>query len=94
MAEPEPLFVPYRAIGVVTGGVPPAVQRLGAETFCVASVGRGWHVLDCATLATRAVGPLVGDGECIVFSGVLEGGRRWQRPSGARPRRMRPPTAS
>ena len=57
--EPEPLFVPYRTLGVVTAGVAPAVQRLGAESFAVVSVGRGWVVVECGGLTTRAVGPLV-----------------------------------
>lgn len=39
------LFVPFRALGLVTDGDTPFVtQRRGSETFIITSVGRSWQV--------------------------------------------------
>ena len=40
------LFVPFRALGLVTEDVPFTTQRLGKETFVTVSVGTCWQVRD------------------------------------------------
>ena len=55
----EALFAPYRALGVVSSGVPLAVRRAGAATFATAAVGKAWIVYECGKLKTAVVGPLV-----------------------------------
>ncbi|TVU08304.1 hypothetical protein EJB05_41704 [Eragrostis curvula] len=52
------IFEPFRAIGYITsGGVPFSVQRLGAETFVTVSVGKAFHVYNCAKLNLVLAGP-------------------------------------
>jgi U3 small nucleolar RNA-associated protein 21 len=55
----EALFAPYRALGVVSAGVPLAIRRAGPATFATAATGKAWVVYDCAKLKTVVVGPLV-----------------------------------
>ena len=38
------LFVPFRALGLISDGVAFALQRRGKETFLVTSVGTSWQV--------------------------------------------------
>jgi hypothetical protein len=65
MPDPQPpppreaLFAPYRALGVVSSGVPLALRRAGAATFATAAVGKAWIVYECGKLKTAVVGPLV-----------------------------------
>ncbi|XP_066369837.1 U3 small nucleolar RNA-associated protein 21 homolog isoform X2 [Miscanthus floridulus] len=52
------IFEPFRAIGYITaGGVPFSVQRLGTETFVTVSVGKAFHVYNCAKLNLVLAGP-------------------------------------
>nr|BAD37438.1 putative beta transducin [Oryza sativa Japonica Group] len=52
------IFEPFRAIGYITaGGVPFSVQRLGTETFVAVSVGKAFHVYNCAKLNLVLSGP-------------------------------------
>uniref|UniRef100_A0A0E0HU36 Uncharacterized protein n=1 Tax=Oryza nivara TaxID=4536 RepID=A0A0E0HU36_ORYNI len=52
------IFEPFRAIGYITaGGVPFSVQRLGTETFVTVSVGKAFHVYNCAKLNLVLSGP-------------------------------------
>ncbi|CAL5048919.1 unnamed protein product [Urochloa decumbens] len=52
------IFEPFRAIGYITaGGVPFSVQRLGSETFVAVSVGKAFHVYNCAKLNLVIAGP-------------------------------------
>ncbi|PUZ59787.1 hypothetical protein GQ55_4G070600 [Panicum hallii var. hallii] len=52
------IFEPFRAIGYITaGGVPFSVQRLGSETFVTVSVGKAFHVYNCAKLNLVLAGP-------------------------------------
>jgi hypothetical protein len=39
------LYYPYRALGVVTDGVPFVLNRLGEECFVTTSVGKSFQVL-------------------------------------------------
>lgn len=56
----QPLFAPYRAIGVVTSpAVAPVYQRRGDTSFVTTSAGRSWQVYECGRLTLRAIGPLV-----------------------------------
>lgn len=88
----EALFAPYRALGVVSSGVPLAIRRAGVATFATAAVGKAWIVYECGKLKTAVVGPLVS---------CMAGGRRGRdRARGvcggadARQSRRRPPPAS
>nr|XP_051203267.1 U3 small nucleolar RNA-associated protein 21 homolog isoform X4 [Lolium perenne] len=52
------IFEPFRAIGyITTGGVPFSLQRLGTETFVTVSVGKAFHVYNCAKLNLVLAGP-------------------------------------
>nr|CAB3468533.1 unnamed protein product [Digitaria exilis] len=52
------IFEPFRAIGYITaGGVPFSVQRLGSETFVTVSIGKAFHVYNCAKLNLVLAGP-------------------------------------
>uniref|UniRef100_A0A8I7BK31 Small-subunit processome Utp21 domain-containing protein n=1 Tax=Hordeum vulgare subsp. vulgare TaxID=112509 RepID=A0A8I7BK31_HORVV len=52
------IFEPFRAIGyITTGGVPFSLQRLGTETFVTVSVGKAFHVYNCAKLTLVLAGP-------------------------------------
>ncbi|KAJ1260095.1 hypothetical protein BS78_10G205900 [Paspalum vaginatum] len=52
------IFEPFRAIGYITAaGVPFSVQRLGSETFVTVSVGKAFHVYNCAKLNLILAGP-------------------------------------
>ena len=55
-AEP-PLLVPYRAIGLVSDGVPFAVSQLGTETFVTTAVGRAFQVYQEQKLRLAFAGP-------------------------------------
>ena len=58
--QQQPLFAPYRAIGVVTSpAVAPVHQRRGDTSFVTTSAGRSWQVYECGRLTLRAIGPLV-----------------------------------
>lgn len=51
------LFVPFRALGLVTDGDTPFVtQRRGSETFITTSVGTSWQVRLCIGTMERQVG--------------------------------------
>lgn len=51
------LFVPFRALGLVTDGDTPFVtQRRGSETFITTSVGTSWQVRLCIRNIERHVG--------------------------------------
>ena len=66
----QPLFAPYRAIGVVTSpAVAPVHQRRGDTSFVTTSAGRSWQVYECGRLTLRAIGPLVSRFVCspVVF---------------------------
>jgi hypothetical protein len=43
-AKASSLFVPFRALGLVTEGVPFVTQRRGREIFITLSVGTSWQV--------------------------------------------------
>ncbi|KAH9805536.1 WD REPEATS REGION domain-containing protein [Citrus sinensis] len=51
------IFEPYRAIGYITSSVPFSVQRLGTENFVTVSVGKAFHIYNCAKLNLVLVGP-------------------------------------
>jgi len=51
------LFVPYRAVGLVSAGLPVAVVQHGGETFVTASLGRTFQIYNCAKLRQVFVGP-------------------------------------
>ncbi|OEL27872.1 U3 small nucleolar RNA-associated protein 21-like protein [Dichanthelium oligosanthes] len=52
------IFEPFRAIGYITaGGVPFSVQRLGSQTFVTVSIGKAFHVYNCAKLNLVLAGP-------------------------------------
>ena len=56
----QPLFAPYRALGVVTSpSAAPVHQRRGDTSFVTTSAGRSWQVYECGRLTLRAIGPLV-----------------------------------
>ena len=55
----EPLFAPFRALGLITDSVPFCVSRRGKETFATLSVGSSWQVYNCAKLTLSLVGPQV-----------------------------------
>ena len=52
-----PLLVPYRAVGLVTDGVPFAVSELGTETFVITAVGRSFSVFSEQKLRMTFAGP-------------------------------------
>ena len=75
----QPLFAPYRALGVVTSpAVAPVHQRRGDTSFVTTSAGRSWQVYECGRLTLRAIGPLVsffvGCGVSIACGAMLERG--------------------
>lgn len=43
-AKASSLFVPFRALGLVTEGAPFVTQRRGREIFITLSVGTSWQV--------------------------------------------------
>ena len=49
--------MPYRAVGLVTAGLPLAVVQHGGETFVTASLGRTFQIYNCAKLRQVFVGP-------------------------------------
>ena len=51
------LFLPYRALGIITDAVPFAVQRRGAEAFATVAVGAAWQTFNCARLLLVAASP-------------------------------------
>ncbi|GJN38938.1 hypothetical protein PR202_gb28020 [Eleusine coracana subsp. coracana] len=52
------IFEPFRAIGYINAdSVPFSVQRLGTETFVTVSVGKAFHVYNCAKLNLVLAGP-------------------------------------
>lgn len=51
------LLVPYRAVGLVTAGLPLSVVQHGGETFVTASLGRTFQIYNCAKLRHVFVGP-------------------------------------
>lgn len=58
--QQQPLFAPYRALGVVTSATAaPVHQRRGDTSFVTTSAGRSWQVYECGRLTLRAIGPLV-----------------------------------
>lgn len=52
-----PLLVPYRAIGLVTDGVPFAVAKQGTETFVTTAVGRSFSIYSEQKLRLVFAGP-------------------------------------
>jgi len=68
------LLRPVRTIGVVTTGVPFALQKLGQTDFAAVSVGKQFHVFDLKTLKLAFVSPTLTEkvrclywiGECIL----------------------------
>lgn len=42
--EQSSLYVPYRAIGYITDGVPFVINILGDEQFLIASIGKSFQV--------------------------------------------------
>ena len=52
-----PLLVPYRAVGLVSDGVPFAVAQLGNETFVTTAVGRSFQVFSEKKLRLSFSGP-------------------------------------
>lgn len=56
-AAAPPLLVPYRAVGLVSDGVPFAVSELGAETFVTTAVGRSFQVFSEQKLHVAFTGP-------------------------------------
>ena len=52
-----PLLVPYRAVGLVSDGVPFAVQMQGTETFITTAVGRSFQVFTEQKLRLVFTGP-------------------------------------
>jgi hypothetical protein len=56
----QPLFAPYRALGIVNSpAARPVHQRRGDTSFVTTSAGRSWQVYECGRLTLRAIGPLV-----------------------------------
>eukprot|EP00889_Picochlorum_renovo_P002478 jgi/Picre1/29508/NNA_004894.t1 len=56
------LFVPFRALGLVTEDAPFVTQRRGKETFITLSVGDSWQIYNASNLRLRLIGPkLKGD---------------------------------
>ncbi len=51
-----PLLVPYRAVGLVSDGVPFSVEQLGTETFVTTAIGRTFQVFTEAKLRLVFVG--------------------------------------
>ena len=49
------LFVPFRALGLISDGVAFALQRRGKETFLVTSVGTSWQVRFLISLFTSCL---------------------------------------
>ena len=72
-----PLLVPYRAVGLVSDGVPFAVSQLGTETFVTTAVGRAFQVYQEQKLRLAFAGPqlpraitaLCTEGELTVAAG-------------------------
>eukprot|EP00963_Diacronema_lutheri_P001243 scaffold80_cov325-Pavlova_lutheri.AAC.33 len=62
---PPPLFAPFRALGVIFGGVRQAwsVRRQGDATYVTVGTGESnaWQVYDCAKLKLVMVGPMLED---------------------------------
>ena len=52
-----PLLVPYRAVGLVSDGVPFAVSQMGTETFVTTAVGRAFQVYQEQKLRLAFAGP-------------------------------------
>ena len=55
--ESPPLLVPYRAVGLVSDGVPFAVAQLGNQTFVTTAVGRSFQVYAEQKLRLAFSGP-------------------------------------
>eukprot|EP01063_Lacrimia_lanifica_P014421 TRINITY_DN21006_c0_g1_i1.p1 TRINITY_DN21006_c0_g1~~TRINITY_DN21006_c0_g1_i1.p1 ORF type:complete len:1087 (+),score=486.80 TRINITY_DN21006_c0_g1_i1:142-3261(+) len=53
----EHLLLPYRAVGSVTGPVPPAVVTAGKDSFALCAVGRSLHEYNLAKLQLIHVSP-------------------------------------
>ena len=49
--------MPYRAVGLVSTGLPLAIVSHGSETFVTASLGRTFQIYNCAKLRQVFVGP-------------------------------------
>ena len=70
-APSPPLLVPYRAVGLISDGVPFAIAELGTETFITTAIGRSFQVFSEQKLRAafsgpqmpRAVSALCSDGE-------------------------------
>jgi U3 small nucleolar RNA-associated protein 21 len=62
VAASSVVLEPFRAVGVVSGDAPAAVQFLGTETFLSIPVGGSLHVYDANELTLRMVtNPVAGD---------------------------------
>ena len=55
----EPLFAPFRALGLITDSTPFCVNKRGSETWATCSVGSSWQIYNCAKLTLTMVGPMV-----------------------------------
>ena len=51
-----PLLVPYRAVGLVSDGVPFSIEQLGTETFVTTAIGRTFQVFSLAKLRLAFIG--------------------------------------
>lgn len=58
---PAPLFLPFRALGLITEDLPFCVSRRGKETFVCVSVGKSWQIYNNAKLTLTLVGPQLSD---------------------------------
>jgi hypothetical protein len=59
----EPLFKPFRALGLISTEIPFAVNRRGKETFVTVGVERTWQVSAGADGGAAGVGGGHRDGE-------------------------------
>ena len=54
---PSKVFDPYRALGIVSGDIPFAVNSLGTQTFVSVVVNKAFQVYKCDKLGLSLVSP-------------------------------------
>jgi U3 small nucleolar RNA-associated protein 21 len=52
------LLAPFRALGLITDSTPFALLKRGKQHFVTTSIGRSFHIYDCARLRLQFVSPL------------------------------------